>query len=711
MVRPGMIISERYEIIEKVGSGGMADVYKAKCHRLNRFVAIKVLKSEFSEDKKFVSKFRGEAQSAAGLSHPNIVSVYDVGEDEGLYYIVMELIEGITLKSFIDRKGSLMVNEAVGIAIQIAMGMECAHNNHIIHRDIKPQNIIISREGKVKVTDFGIAKAASSNTITSNAMGSVHYISPEQARGGYSDERSDIYSLGITIYEMLSGRVPFTGDNTVSVALLHIQGEATPLRELDSQIPPSLEKIVQKCLQKKPERRYLSASELIADLKRALTNPNGNFVRIAPDIVTDSPTKEITGDEVTVIKNAAKVVRPNYEQEPVDTGALYEEEQEDLQEKEVSPKLEKIMIIGGVAAAVILAIVIIVLIVKLVSGGGSSTDEVEESMSPSPSPTQTEEVVKEEEELISIPDVVGMSLADAEEMIEEAGFSVRYTEKESQEYEKDQVISQKPEALEEAKKGTIVKLVISSGTKQLEIPDVRGTSKEQATSTLNAAGFTNIQYAYEYSESVTEDYVIRTSPTSNDLAKSEDAIMVYLSRGKEVSTSKVPNLVSLSEDQALQELKAAGLNPGQIRYSYSDTVEKGYVISQDIKAYEEVEEGSSVIFTVSEGPEEKEEPTPTPTPEPTVEPTPTPVVENVTYYGSANISYVPFDSDEESGDVKIVLIQDGSTTTVYEKECTIYDFPMALSVQSKSGSNGTLQMYLNGAAVGESVPVSFAKGQ
>ena len=228
MVKIGMLICDRYEIIEKVGTGGMADVYKAKDHRLNRYVAVKVLKQEFSTDTKFVTKFRAEAQSVAGLSHSNIVGVYDVGEEDGLYYIVMELVEGITLKKYIERKGRLDIREAIGISIQIAQSaLEVAHDHHIIHRDIKPQNIIISKDGNVKVTDFGIAKAASSNTITSNAMGSVHYISPEQARGGFSDEKSDIYSLGITMYEMLSGKVPFTGESTVAVALAHIPGRGS----------------------------------------------------------------------------------------------------------------------------------------------------------------------------------------------------------------------------------------------------------------------------------------------------------------------------------------------------------------------------------------------------------------------------------------------------------------------------------------------------
>ena len=300
MISPGMLLSERYEIIDKVGSGGMADVYNAKDTRLNRNVAIKVLKQEYSNDAKFVSKFRVEAQSVAGLSHPNIVNVYDVGEDDTLYYIVMELVEGITLKRFIEKKGRLEINEAIGIGIQIAQGIEEAHKNNIIHRDIKPQNIIISKEGKVKVTDFGIAKAATSNTITSNAMGSVHYISPEQARGGYSDEKSDIYSLGVTLYEMLLGKVPFEGDSTVTVAFAHVHEEAVPLEEMDPSIPRSLSRIVQKCMQKKPDMRYESAGALIMDLRRAVSDPDGDYVEMN-ETVNDSPTIMISDDVVRAV--------------------------------------------------------------------------------------------------------------------------------------------------------------------------------------------------------------------------------------------------------------------------------------------------------------------------------------------------------------------------------------------------------------------------
>ena len=256
MIKIGMIIGDRYEILEKIGTGGMSDVYKAKCHKLNRYVAIKVLKQEFSENTNFVSKFRVEAQAAAGLMHPNIVNVYDVGEEDGIYYIVMELVEGITLKNYIEKKARLSVKEALSIAIQVSMGIEAAHNNHIIHRDIKPQNIMISKEGKVKIADFGIAKAATSNTITSNVMGSVHYTSPEQARGGFSDERSDIYSLGCTMFEMLTGRVPFDGETTVAIAIKHIQEDMPSPREYVSEIPVCVEQIIFKCTQKSPDRRY-----------------------------------------------------------------------------------------------------------------------------------------------------------------------------------------------------------------------------------------------------------------------------------------------------------------------------------------------------------------------------------------------------------------------------------------------------------------------
>lgn len=691
MIRPGMFISDRYEIIEKVGSGGMADVYKAKDQRLNRFVAIKILKSEFSADKKFVGKFRGEAQSAAGLSHPNIVNVYDVGEDEGLYYIVMELVEGITLKSFIERKGRLDVKEAIGISIQIAMGMEAAHNNGIVHRDIKPQNIIISKAGKVKVTDFGIAKATSSNTITSNAMGSVHYISPEQARGGYSDERSDIYSLGITMYEMLSGRVPFTGENTVAVALLHIQEEAVPLRQLDESIPISVERIVQKCMQKKPERRYLSASELIVDLKRSITNPNGNFVRIAPAI-TDSPTKQITDDEISTIKTASKTVQVNYENEIQDTSSLVEESEE-AEEGSMDPKIEKIMIIGGIAAAVILAVIIIVLIFKLVSGGSAKPELPKESPSPvveqSASPEASEEP-EGDEELLEVPPVVGSTYDEAKEELEDMGFVVRFTMETSDEYEENYVIEQKPEAGDELEKGSIIRLVISTGKSTVAVPSVAGNSYSEAAGILEAEGFHNYSQQYEYSSSVEKDVVTRTDPIAGSNISTDTNIVIYVSQGPEKKYSEVPYVVGLSESKAIKELEDKNLKCGAVSYEHSSDVAKGLVITQGYSSGAQVEEGTAVDLVVSSGPEEQEK--------------------VYKYIGNANVSYVPFDDDSQSGEIKIVLTQDGQSKTVYQQICDIYDFPLALNgVEGFSESTGTLQMYLDGTEVGDAVSISFVK--
>ena len=302
MVKDGIVLGKRYEVLSKIGAGGMADVYKGKDTMLNRYVAIKVLKKEYREDENFVRKFHSEAQAAAGLLNPNIVNVYDVGEDRGLYYMVMELVEGITLKEYIEKKGKLSHKEVISIAIQMCNGIGAAHAAGIVHRDIKPQNVMISRDGKVKVTDFGIAKAVTSNTISSNAMGSVHYTSPEQARGGYSDAKSDIYSIGITLYEMVTGRVPFDGESTVEVAMKHLQQEITPPSEYAPDIPYSLEQIILKCTQKNSERRYASTADLTRDLKRSMMDPDGDFVEIPP--LRNADTVIITDDELDDIRSS-----------------------------------------------------------------------------------------------------------------------------------------------------------------------------------------------------------------------------------------------------------------------------------------------------------------------------------------------------------------------------------------------------------------------
>ena len=380
MIKIGMLIADRYEILEKVGTGGMADVYKSKDHTLNRFVAVKVLKQEFSENANFVSKFRVEAQAAAGLMHPNIVNVYDVGEEKGIYYIVMELVDGITLKNYIAKKGNLGYKEAVTIALQVSMGLEAAHRNHIIHRDIKPQNIIISREGKVKVTDFGIAKAATSDTITSNVMGSVHYTSPEQARGGFSDEKSDVYSLGVTLFEMLTGEVPFDGESTVAIAIRHIQEPMPSPRKLNPDMPYSVDQIVLKCCEKSPDRRYQNMQELALDLKKSISDPDGDFVkRYNPGDL--GSTRMMTEEEKRQIKEStagsAAASNPAVREEEEDvvirkpsrTGKhtreedLFDEE-DDYDEEERENSMDRIARILAV-----LAVVIIGAILALIIGG------------------------------------------------------------------------------------------------------------------------------------------------------------------------------------------------------------------------------------------------------------------------------------------------------------------------------------------------------
>ena len=377
MLREGMFLADRYEIIEQIGTGGMADVYKAKCHKLNRYVAIKVMKSEFSQDKTFVSKFWAEAQSAAGLTNPNVVNVYDVGVENGIYYIVMELVEGVTLKKYIEKRGKLPYKEAVSIAIQVANGMDAAHKHNIVHRDIKPQNIIISKEGKVKVTDFGIAKVASTATInTSASMGSVHYISPEQARGGYSDERSDIYSLGITLFEMLTGTVPFDGDTAVSVAVQHIQDTIPAPSQLVEGIPVSVDKIVLKCTQKKTDRRYQSAYDLIVDLKKSLVMPEDDFVKLAPmydTSVNDNYAQTDSDDEDIDEQEEDDGLLGEDTFADIDDNIDEEEDDNDIDD-ESNDKLELIMKCIGIGIAVIILIITIFVVVKLIGSGKSSSN-------------------------------------------------------------------------------------------------------------------------------------------------------------------------------------------------------------------------------------------------------------------------------------------------------------------------------------------------
>ena len=374
MLKTGMIIAERYEILGKIGTGGMADVYKAKDHKLNRFVAVKVLKPEFREDTTFIRKFKSEAQAAAVLTHPNIVNVFDVGDDNGVYYIVMELIEGITLKEYISKKGKLSVKEATSIAIQVSMGLEAAHSHGIVHRDVKPQNIIISMDGKVKVTDFGIARAASSNTISSNVMGSVHYSSPEQVRGGYSDEKSDIYSLGITMYEMVTGKVPFDGDTTVAIAIKHLQEEIVPPSIYTPELPHSLEQIILKCTQKSVDRRYQNMEDVIADLKHSLIDPQGDFVTLT-SVDNEAKTVVISDKELGEIKHMPKQIAKSepeaLEEEINETD--YDDEPEVKKHGKKSDKPEKKKKRGGHGLTIVMLLMGVVILIAIILVAGKAS--------------------------------------------------------------------------------------------------------------------------------------------------------------------------------------------------------------------------------------------------------------------------------------------------------------------------------------------------
>ena len=396
MLKTGMIIAERYEILGKIGTGGMADVYKAKDHKLNRFVAVKVLKPEFREDTTFIRKFKSEAQAAAVLTHPNIVNVFDVGDDNGVYYIVMELIEGITLKEYISKKGKLSVKEATSIAIQVSMGLEAAHSHGIVHRDVKPQNIIISMDGKVKVTDFGIARAASSNTISSNVMGSVHYSSPEQVRGGYSDEKSDIYSLGITMYEMVTGKVPFDGDTTVAIAIKHLQEEIVPPSIYTPELPHSLEQIILKCTQKSVDRRYQNMEDVIADLKHSLIDPQGDFVTLT-SVDNEAKTVVISDKELGEIKHMPKQIAKSepeaLEEEINETD--YDDEPEVKKHRKKSDKPEKKKKGGGHGLTIVMLLMGVVILIAIILvagkasgliGSNNDTDKKTEASDTSESP-------------------------------------------------------------------------------------------------------------------------------------------------------------------------------------------------------------------------------------------------------------------------------------------------------------------------------------
>lgn len=720
MLIPGSYLINRYEIIMKIGSGGMADVYKAKDHVLNRLVAIKVLKQEYSTDATFVKKFRVEAQSAAGLSHPNIVNVYDVGEDDGVYFIVMELVQGITLKNYIDMKGKLDIREALNISVQIASGLSAAHENRIIHRDIKPQNIIMSRDGKVKVTDFGIAKVADSTTVTTTAAGTVHYISPEQARGGYSDERSDIYSLGITMYEMVTGRVPFEGETNVAVALMHIQSEITPPRQLEPSIPVSFEKIILKCTQKKPERRYASARELIADLRKVLTHPDGEYV-VIPGAIPQGRTIVMNDNDIDSLKAASlrknfgtkpeetyveepeegeeekPVQKPVQKKRPVKKKDIeednddFDKDEEDDDDEEVNPALSKVMMALGIGGFIILAVIIFFIIghaAGFFGGSGSlfdhknkdtSTESIStESVSDTSSDTSTAG------ERVTVPDLSKMTEDEAKAILKKLRLGVNVQTGTSDDVPEGQVYDQSPAAGTKVDVHTQVTINISSGKEKFSLDDVTGMQYQQAQAQLENDGLV-VSLEFDYSDSVGSDMVISTSPEAGSQVVKGDTITITASKGKETKTTIVPNLLGHNIDDAIQMIKDAGLTYNGKSSDYSDSYSENQVMNQSISAGKTVDEGTTISLTVSLG-------------------------SRVTSYSASIPIESPFGRDitdgdgntdvYDSGQVTVVVYKpDGSSETVYDQNTSEGSLPGSVSTTSTASGSGTVYVYLNGVQV------------
>ena len=554
----GRLLGNRYEIIEKIGSGGMATVYKAKCHVLNRYVAVKILRDEFTTDEEFIKRFEVEAQSAASITHPNIVSVYDVGVDGNLYYIVMELVKGKTLKEIIiEEKGPLPWKWSVNIATQIASALEIAHRNHIIHRDIKPHNIIITEDGVAKVTDFGIAKAVSNSTITAfgTTIGSVHYFSPEHARGGFTDEKSDLYSLGVVMYEMLTGKVPFDADTPVSVALKHMQEEPKPPIEVNPNIPSAVNDIIMKALRKDVNLRYQNATAMLLDLKRALKEPNGDFVD-NNDYQGDFPTQRITtlGAEAdrSSNKNPKNGKKPN--------------------------KFIEFVKEHKVASAIIGLILLFVITIGTTIGVSNATRPKD----------------------VAIPNLVGKTVDEAKKILEEN--KLTYVEDESvynTEYEAGQIISQTPPFVEgrKIKQKTEVKVVVSLGTEKTKVPKLKGLTKEEAEDAADDAKI-KLEYVEEISKTVEAGIIIKQDVDADTEVNAGDTVKVYISIGTGIKQVVVTSVLYQDEATAKQNLEGIGLKV-TVEYDEDKTRGNGVVLKQSISSGEKVDEGSAITITVN----------------------------------------------------------------------------------------------------------------
>ena len=554
----GRLLGNRYEIMEKIGSGGMATVYKAKCHVLNRYVAIKILRDEFTTDEEFIKRFEVEAQSAASITHPNIVSVYDVGVDGNLYYIVMELIKGKTLKEIItEEKGPLPWKWSVNIAIQIASALEVAHRNHIIHRDIKPHNIIITEDGVAKVTDFGIAKAVSNSTITAfgTTIGSVHYFSPEHARGGFTDEKSDLYSLGVVMYEMLTGKVPFDADTPVSVALKHMQEEPIAPIQVNPNIPVAVNDIIMKAMKKDTNLRYQNATAMLLDLRRSLKDPNGNFVDNT-EYVGDFPTQRISTLGMDEENRSPKATKKG------------------KKKNKFAEFIKKHKILSSIIGLILLFIISI-----------GATVGISKATRP-----------KE----VAIPNLVGKSVDEVKQILQDNKLNyVEDSQEYNTEYAEGQIISQNPPFVEgrKVREHTDIKVVVSLGTETTTVPKLKGKTKEEAEEAAKNANI-KLDITEETSKTVEAGYIIRQDTAEGSTVNAGDTVKVYLSKGTGVKQVKVTSVMYQDEETAKETLTKLGLNV-TVEYNEDKTRGNGVVLKQSIASGETVDEGTTITITVN----------------------------------------------------------------------------------------------------------------
>lgn len=669
MLTPGTMLQNRYEILEHIGSGGMADVYKAKCHKLNRYVAIKILKNEYIEDETAVKKFVSEAQATADLQHPNIVNIYDAENTENMHYIVMELAEGITLKKYIKRYGRLSIHETVDFALQIARGIEAAHAQKIIHRDIKPQNILVSNAGKIKVTDFGIAKVATGDTVGLSPFGSVHYFSPEQARGGYADERSDIYSLGITIYEMVTGRVPFDAENSVSIALKHLHEEITPPRTYYPDIPVSLENIILKCTMKRQDMRYQSMKDLITDLEQVFSSPEGNYVQME-SLVDDSPTNIRSEKEIETVKRVHRRKRDAsaYAEEEGNrfgTG-LYGEDYDEDDEDEIEESSHKLAVALAIVAGVAIVAVAVFLIAReahLIGGKDKEPDKIMEA------------TVRPSSETVAMPNVIAMTKEDAQKALKGYSLTPAFKYEEGVDENSPSLVVVKQSVKENEKIAIDSEVTLTLGSNEapsgdISVPSVEGMTKEEAEKALKEAGF-GCSVVYENSTTTEAGQVISQSPAEGTILTAGEKVEIKVSADEDMV--EVPSLIGLTESLARSQLESSGLKLGSITKGHSNNVGSGEIMDQDVSTGSLVPANTEISVKFSVG-----------------------LKYGNIYQAKLRVAESPFEDGEE-GVIEMILSQGDETLSIfYDEDADSSQFPLDLTFDAISEGEGTVLVYVNG---------------